>query len=292
MMQPLNNHKEISVVFFRFLALQPRCYGAIGSFVLAALLAVSGQAVRADAARVLHSPDGRLAVQIQMPSSGSADTPHWSATFRGKAILNDCRLSLNVAEGGDLLAGVQVQEERSRSLDKRVRVLFGKTEVAHDNYHELRFTLENPRHRRVEVVFRCYNDAIALRYEVPKQAGMKRLTVTEEGTSFAPVGNPRAYVQYLENYRTSHEHNVTTTPLRDVKPDTLLDMPADTCPRRRHVSCHYRGRLAPLCRYVADADCQCRGSRRADLPPYAPPGWNKSSARLAHADALARGAGR
>ena len=77
----------------------------------------------------------------------------------------------------------------------------------------------------MEVVFRCYNDAIALRYEVPKQAGMKRLTVTEEGTSFAPVGNPRAYVQYLENYRTSHEHNVTTTPLRDVKPDTLLDMP-------------------------------------------------------------------
>ena len=62
------------------------------------------------------------------------------------------------------------------------------------------------------MVFRCYNDAIAFRYEVPKQAGMKRLTVTEEGTSFVPTGNPRAYVQYLENYRTSHEHNVTTTP--------------------------------------------------------------------------------
>ena len=82
----------------------------------------------------------------------------------------------------------------------------------------------------MDVVFRCYNDAIAFRYEVPKQAGMKRLTVTEEGTSFVPAGNPRAYVQYLENYRTSHEHNVTTTPLRDIKPDTLLDMPADTRP--------------------------------------------------------------
>src|SRR6185436_3774500 len=27
-------------------------------------------------------------------------------------------------------------------------------------------------------------------------------------------------------YQTSHEHNVTTTPLRDVKPGMLLDMPA------------------------------------------------------------------
>ena len=212
-------------MFLQFRCLQSRSYGAVGNFVLIALLAVSGQAVRADAAHVLNSPDGRLAVQIQMPSSGSADTPHWSATFRGKAILNDCRLSLKVAEGGDLLAGVRVQKERSRSLDKRVRVLFGKTEYASDHYHELRFTLENPQHRRVAVVFRCYNDAIALRYEIPKQAGMKRLTVTEEGTSFAPVGNPRAYVQYLENYQTSHEHNVTMTPLHDVKPDTLLDMP-------------------------------------------------------------------
>ena len=212
-------------MFLQFRSLQPRNYGAIGNFVFIALLAVSGQAVHANAARILHSPDGRLTVQIQMPSPGSTDTPRWSATFGGKAILSNCRLSLNVAEGGDLLAGVQVQEERSHSLDKRIRVLFGKVDSANDRYCELRFTLENPQHRRVTVVFRCYNDAIAFRYEVPKQAGMKRLIVMEEGTSFVPVGNPRAYVQYLENYQTSHEHNVTKTPLQDIKPNTLLDMP-------------------------------------------------------------------
>src|SRR5206468_3380405 len=39
-------------------------------------------------------------------------------------------------------------------------------------------------------------------------------------------GNPLAYLQYLENYQTSHEHNVTAIRYRDVKKDTLLDMPA------------------------------------------------------------------
>jgi alpha-glucosidase len=183
-------------------------------------------AARADALPALKSPDGRLAVQIQMPPPGAADTPRWTASFRGKTILSDCRLSLQAADAGELLAGVRVQNQRNRSADERVQVLFGKTATARDRYHETRLSLENRQRGRVEVVFRCYDDAIAFRYEVPEQAGKQRLTVTEEGTSFALAGNPRCYLQYLENYRTSHEHNVTTTNYRAIKPDTLLDMPA------------------------------------------------------------------
>jgi alpha-glucosidase len=191
-------------------------------------LAVLGQqqAVSAEAPYALHSPDGRLEVQIHMPPSGSRETPRWSVTFRGKTILSACRLSLEAADAGDLLAGVRVQSQRSRSADERVPILFGKADMAWDHYGETRFSLENRQHRPVEVVFRCYDDAIAFRYEIPKQPGKERLTITEEGTSFALSGNPLAYVQYLENYQTSHEHNVSTTRYCDVKADTLVDMPA------------------------------------------------------------------
>lgn len=211
------------------------CYGvpqrgrvAAASAALAGMAAVvtGGQPAYAEASYALQSPDAGITVRIQMPAPGSVETPRWSASFRGKAFLTDCRLSLKVAEAGELLAGAQVRRERDRSADTRTRILFGRADSARDRYREKRFSLENPQHQQVEVVFRCYDDAIALRYEVPRQAGRKRLTVTEEGTSFGLVGNPRAYVQYLENYRTSHEHTVTALPLREVKPDTLLDMPA------------------------------------------------------------------
>jgi alpha-glucosidase len=195
--------------------------------VLACLAFLGGQQkVHADAPYRLHSPDGRIAVQLHLPPAGSKETPRWSATFRGKTILNDCRLSLEVADGGELLAGAQVRNQRSRSVEERVPILFGKADVARDRYEERRFSLENSQHRPMEIVFRCYDDAIAFRYEVPKVAGKGRLTVTEEGSSFTLAGNPRAFVQYLENYRTSHEHNVSTTRYREIKPDTLLDMPA------------------------------------------------------------------
>lgn len=205
---------------------KPDRIAVIGLAVLCLVVLGEKQLVRADAPRTLHSPDGRLGVQMDLPPPGSGEVPRWSATFRGKTILSDCRLSLEVADQGELLAGVRVRNERSRSAAERVRVLFGKAETAQDRYCETRLSLENRRRGSVEVVFRCYDDAIAFRYEIPQQAGQERLTVIEEGTSFTLSGNPRAYLQYLEHYQTSHEHNVTTTRDRDVKPDTLVDMPA------------------------------------------------------------------
>jgi alpha-glucosidase len=175
---------------------------------------------------VLPSPNGRLNVRIQMPTPGSDDAPRWTASFRDKALLRSCRLSLSIAGDGDLLAGAALIRGATRSSNKTIKVLFGRASSARDQYRETRLTLETRRKRRLDVIFRCYNDGIAVRYEIPKQPGMTRVTITEEGTSFGLAGNPRAYVQYLENYLTSHEHEVETTLVEDVKPDTLLDMPA------------------------------------------------------------------
>jgi len=175
---------------------------------------------------VLQSPDGRLGVQITLPTPESAETPRWSATFRGREILRDCRLSLEAKGEGDLLAGVRVRSERRRAADRRIKVLFGKADSARDRYREVRFTLENPQRRQIEVVLRCYDDAIAFRYEVSRQPGQERLTVADENTSFPLSGNPAALVQYSENFQTSHEHNAVTTDYRGLKTDTLIDMPA------------------------------------------------------------------
>ena len=108
---------------------------------------------------LLSSPDGRIQVSVQMPAPGSIARPSWSATFRGKPVLTECGLGLQTADAGDLLAGARVVEERRRSMDERIPVFFGKSDHANDRFREARYTLESPRHRRADVVFRCYNDA-------------------------------------------------------------------------------------------------------------------------------------
>jgi alpha-glucosidase len=189
------------------------------------LLAVNVFKTFAAQPSVLSSPDGSIRVSFQFHEAGSTEQPHWSATYRGKELLTGCGLGLQTLDGGELMAGAKVVQERRRTVDERVPVLFGKSDHANDRFAEVRYALESAQHRRVDVVFRCYNDAVALRYELAATPQASSVTVSNETTSFGVAGNPGAFVQYLENFRTSHEHNVTRTPCNEVRPDALLDLP-------------------------------------------------------------------
>jgi alpha-glucosidase len=189
------------------------------------LLAIGLCHARAGQVRLLTSPDDRIHVSIQIPTPGSTERPVWSATFQAKLVLTNCSLGLQTADAGDLMSGVRLLREHSRTVDQRIPVLFGKSDHANDRFHETGFTFETLHHHRVDVAFRCYNDAVAFRYELPDDAKVGSVTITDETTSFRVEGNPIAYAQYLENYTTSHEHNVTAAHLRELRFATLLDLP-------------------------------------------------------------------
>jgi alpha-glucosidase len=186
------------------------------------LLGATGRAVQGETAYTLASPDRRIQVSFQFPSTGR---PEWSASFGHKAIVRQCRLGLQTAENGELMEGTRLVRESQRSVDRSIPVLFGKANHAQDRYKERRFQLESKGHRRVDVVFRCYNDAVALRYELPAANQTAPEVIADETTSFGLEGNPIAFAQYLENYNTSHEHNVTKVSAADLPAGQLLDMP-------------------------------------------------------------------
>ena len=221
-------------------------------------------------ARILNSPDGRIQVSIQMPAPDLNEQPIWSVKFWGKTLLTGCRLGLQTTEAGDLLIGSALLEERRRSVDERVTIPFGKADHANDHYNELRCRIQGAQQRQIDVVFRCYNDAVALRYEIGTQAGVQTVAITEETTSFGVAGDPIAYVQYLENYQTSHEHHVVPTPYRDIRPERLLDLPLTLYwPDQTSVAIteaslrHYAG-MSLIRVSVADNGLVCRLTPRPD----------------------------
>jgi len=198
--------------------------------------------------RLLGSPDGRIQVAVHMPVAGTAERPRWAASFGGKPILTNCGLGLETADAGELLSGVRVIDERRRSVNERVQMLFGKSAHVANRFNESRWTLETAKRSRVEIVFRCYDDAVALRYELPSPGAPSPVTIVNESTSFEVAGEPTAFVQYLENFKTSHEHNVTTTPWTDLRRGALMDLPLtfswpdDTCVAITEASLrHYAG---------------------------------------------------
>jgi alpha-glucosidase len=177
----------------------------------------------------LHSPDKHIETTITLPTLTTNGTPAWSATFDGLTLLTNCALGLQTTDAGELLAGARLLAENHGYRNERIPVLFGKTAQADNRFEEIHFEFATASSGHVVVEFRCYNDAVAFRYfinDLPKQS---RVTISDESTGFGVTGNPTAYAQYLENYNTSHEHNVTNSPIRDLRPGELLDMPLTLC---------------------------------------------------------------
>jgi alpha-glucosidase len=172
----------------------------------------------------LSSPGGQIRVSIQVPVGGISGRPEWSLSFRERPILSHCGLGLQTVEDGELLAGARLLGRQDRSVDQRIPVWFGKSESAQDRYREARFHLETSRHCKVDLIFRCYDDGVAFRYDLAAEDRQGSVVIADERTSFGVEGNPTAYAQYLENYTTSHEHNVTTVRAQDLRSD-LLDLP-------------------------------------------------------------------
>ena len=197
-----------------------KCFWAVAGMLLPNLC-VSAAAET----RVLASPNGAIEAVIRMPEAGSREKLRWSARFKGKPILKDCGLGLETAGEGDLVVGARVISERERRADERIPVLFGKSASVNDRFRELRFRLRSRRGQQVDVVFRCYNDAIALRYELPATGKSTRVTIKDESTSFRLEREPTVFAQYLENYKTSHEHNVARVPYSELRRGVLLDLP-------------------------------------------------------------------
>jgi hypothetical protein len=114
--------------------------GLLGAILALHVFSVAGADLPA-----LVSPNGLIRVGVRMPQPGTAERPKWEAAFRGKQILSNCELGLETKDGGELLAGVQILDERSRSVDEPVTVHFGKSAQARDRFTERRWTLETRR---------------------------------------------------------------------------------------------------------------------------------------------------
>ncbi|MCC6233575.1 MAG: glycoside hydrolase family 97 protein [Verrucomicrobiales bacterium] len=177
------------------------------------------------ATRPLRSHHGLVELVVQIPPAHEQASPRWSIRYRERELFSACRLGLRPAGGPDLLAGATLVRETRRSVDESVPMPFGKTAQVRARFRELRLSFASPGARAVDVVLRCYDDAVAFRYEVIGDATEAPLILQDETTSFRVAGDPIAYAQYLAHHHTSHEHEVQTQPYSGLRTNVLLDLP-------------------------------------------------------------------
>ncbi len=149
----------------------------------------------------LRSPDGRI--EVRVTSAPLA----YSIQFQGRPVVLESALGLSFRGLPDVSDWQVVRASRHRE-DRRLRPVYGKTSSIRDRYQELDLVLagRSDPARRLEVQVRAFNDAVALRYVVPRQAALDTFVVERELTAFRFAGDPTVWAGTTGRYRYHHAY--------------------------------------------------------------------------------------
>ncbi len=174
---------------------------------------------------VLKSPSGAVAISFTTGPSGSL---LYSVSFAGKPVVADSPLGLTIRGTGPLATGFEVTNVARASRNEKYALVAGKTKEAVDRCEEMTVSVERAGEKplRLDLVFRAFDDAAALRYVLPEQPGLgPKVEIASEDTRFRFLADHRAWPLFLASFTTSNEREFVPATLLAIKPESIVGPP-------------------------------------------------------------------
>ena len=171
-------------------------------------------------AHKLSSPNGRLSIEVKVQSK----RPVYSITYAGKTVVAASTVGFDFAEGyfGE---GVSLGKAVRRTFTDDYDLPVGKASHVHSVSNEMSILISETTglKRKVNMVVRAFDDAVAFRYEFPEGDG--RITIRNEVLDINPVGNPTLTALPLPGFINTHEGRYSIGKLAALEENKIMDMP-------------------------------------------------------------------
>jgi len=147
------------------------------------LLAASTAVPSVARAAEVRSPDGRIAVTVDVGDSG---IPEYSVRYDGTQIMPAGKLGMRFEAQPAFDTGFRVARTTARSHDETWEQPWGERRFVRDHHNELQVDFESAAGapRRFSLRVRVFDDGFGFRYEVPQQPGYGAVNITDELTEF------------------------------------------------------------------------------------------------------------
>jgi len=201
--------------------------------IILGCLAVCGLATAGFAREPLTvtSPDGNIAIFFELKTNPQpylqGERAYYRVSYKGREVLADSPLGLDFKDTKPLDQDFEILATDRQSHDSTWENPLGAERHVPDHYHELTVSLRE-RHapsRRVDLIFRAYNEGVAFRYFLPKQEGMDPFVLSAENTGFHFPPNSSAYALRLDSFVTAYESHFDHVSLEQIKPESIIGLP-------------------------------------------------------------------
>ncbi|MEN5426102.1 glycoside hydrolase family 97 protein [Stenotrophomonas pennii] len=167
----------------------------------------------------VESPGKILKVTLQVDGG----TARYQVQRLGDAVVDASKLGFELRDGR-LDRDFEITGSSTRAFDETWEQPWGERRLTRNHYNELTVSLRQTTgdKRRLDVVFRVFDDGVGLRYVFPQQPGLAEAIIDEELTEFAitqpstawwiPAGEPIHY-EYLYARTPLQEVALAHTPI-------------------------------------------------------------------------------
>jgi alpha-glucosidase len=163
----------------------------------------------------LRSPDKRVEIRIR-----TANGIHYDVLFSGRALLEDCTLSIDI-DHKTYGHEAKVLQAKERNHDEIVEpVVRQKFAKIRDSYNELQLEMEGG----YAVVFRAYNEGAA--YRIETSLPQENVKVYSEEAAFNFPGNYIVYYPQEDSFMSHNERKYLPVHLGDIAPAFFATLPA------------------------------------------------------------------
>ncbi len=160
----------------------------------------------------VESPAKILKVTLQVDGG----TARYQVERLGDAVVEGSKLGFELRDGR-LDRDFEIIGSSTRAFDETWEQPWGERRVTRNHYNELTVSLRQTAgdKRRLDVVFRVYDDGVGFRYVFPQQPGMAEAIIDEELTEFA-IAQPSTAWWIPAGEPIHHEYLYARTPLQEV----------------------------------------------------------------------------
>lgn len=168
-------------------------------------------------AQSILSPSQKITLDFKLNDDGK---PIYSVSYLSTKIINPSFLGLELKDTDDLDQGFSLLKQETKSVDEPWRPVLGEQSVIQNKYNQITFFLyQKETKRKLNIIFKVYDEGVAFRYEFPKQEKLNYFVISDEKSVFSLTGDHKAF--WIPGDYDSQEYAYSETKLSEVNSSTL-----------------------------------------------------------------------
>ncbi len=168
-------------------------------------------------AQNVQSPSKNISVDFKVIDDGQ---PVYSVYYKDKAVILLSHMGIKLKEGGDLATSFTVENTSTKSVNETWQPVLGEQSNIKNNYNELTVSLlQKTSGRKVNIIFRVFDEGVAFRYDFPKQDKLNYFIISDEVSEFNLTGDHKVF--WLPGDFDSQEYPYMETKFSEINTDKI-----------------------------------------------------------------------